>query len=118
MNERQRTVCEAKRDELIEDETCHLLGQGKEYDPFSKSNFDEAIANLPDTELESLREWCDEIRYPNTDTAKMNKMEALGRAVYCSVYEYWENIAKEKAKKSVPSVEELHRDMHRSPALA
>lgn len=99
-----------KRLELISEKASHSLMTGQEFDPFTTEHIDEAIRNMKDAGIDNIKAWCDLVRKPTEELREPYSMEALGRAVWCEIYEYWERIAKDDADATVSSLEELNED--------
>lgn len=99
-----------ERENLVDEEVMHLISNNGEFYPFTKEAIGEAISEFGDKQLESIAEYCEQISMPTKECPSEKMLTALGRAIWCDIYEYWENIAKVKAEKEIPSSYDLWQD--------
>ena len=99
----------AQREELVDQAVMDLIRNGGEYDPFHINHINhisEALNELPTDEIEALQEFCDDARYPSSNSTDAT-MAKIGRLIYVDIYNYWEKMAVAKAERETPSAEEL-----------
>ena len=93
---------EALREREVDTRVYEMLyHKDGEYSLTKKEHFEEFLQNMPQNEMDNLRDWIDQI----INGGKY--MEALGRAFYLAYFDYLEELAKEKAEQITPSIAEM-----------
>ena len=93
---------EALREREVDTRVYEMLyHKDGEFNPTSKEHFEEFLQNMPQKDIDCLRDWVGQVKSEHT------YMEALGRAFYLACFDYWEELAKEKAEQITPSIAEM-----------
>ena len=92
-------LVERQRESAVDERANELKTNG--YDFTLPENLREALQEVSDKEL---RYWIDLIQDINVGE---RKFEQLGRAMYCQAFQYWDEMATERAEREVPSLGEL-----------
>lgn len=102
------SIYEKKREELIDDEVMHLISSKGKFNPFTKEHINEALMEFSDEQLDDISRLLQDVR--SVYRLSSETFEMLGSAIWCYIFQYWENMAKEQAENETPSAYELWLD--------